>query len=267
MSFCKAIVVNGKPITDGRRPAICVPLVGSDETMLFGELAAIVGKRPDMIEWRADYFARLADTAGVLSLAHQIKARACGIPILFTRRSTREGGQPVVLSEEEVLALYEALCASSSVDFIDYELSSDARHFRRALTAAHANGVQLIASFHDFRQTPSCEDIVGRFIAAEQAGADIAKVAVMPRTIDDVLTLLSATRAGYRCCQLPVIGISMGAYGVLSRLFGWTCGSAMTFAVGDQLSAPGQLPIADLRDVLRIVQQALPDEATDLPSS
>lgn len=257
MSFCKPIVANGKPIANGREPAICVPLVGRDEVALLGELSTIVDKRPDMIEWRVDYYDRIADQAGVVALARRLKEGAAGIPLLFTRRSVREGGQPVALSEEQVLSLYEALCASGSIDFVDFELSSDPRHLQIALTAAHATGVQLIASFHDFQRTPPLEDIVGHFITAEIAGADIAKVAVMPQSINDVLTLLNATQAGQRRCRVPIIGISMGAYGTLSRLFGWAFGSAMTFAVGDQHSAPGQLPIADLREVLSVVQRAM----------
>ncbi|MBL8397875.1 MAG: type I 3-dehydroquinate dehydratase [Candidatus Accumulibacter sp.] len=257
MNFYKAIVVPSRSITDGRQPLVCVPLVGRDQAAVLGGLATIIAKRPDVIEWRIDYFSGIADTTQVVSLAQRIRDLAAGIPILLTRRSTREGGEPIALSEERVLALHEAIFASRAIDFVDYELSSDPRHFQQALTAAHAAGVQLIASFHDFQRTPSVEEIVAKFIAAEQAGADIAKVAVMPRTIDDVLTLLNATREGHRRSRLPIIGISMGAYGSLTRLFGWAFGSSMTFAVGDQASAPGQLPIGELRDALAIVQRAL----------
>jgi len=259
-SYCKAIVVNGKPIAVGTETVICVPLVGRDEAALLKELATIRDRHPDMIEWRADYYDRITDPENVTALAWRIKEHAAGIPLLFTRRSPLEGGQPVALSEEAVVDLHEVLCASGCIDFIDYELSSDPTHFQRVRLAAHGHGVQLIASFHDFQGTPSLPEIVGKFIAAEQAGADIAKVAVMPRTPEDVLTLLRATCAGYRQCRVPIIGISMGAYGALSRLFGWTFGSAMTFAVGDQLSAPGQLPIDDLRAVLAIMQSSLADD-------
>lgn len=257
MNFCKTIITPGQSIAEDREPLICVPLVGRDQTTVLGELTTLVAKQPDLIEWRIDYFSEIADTAKVVALAQQIRYRTAGIPIVFTRRSIREGGEPIALSEDQVLFLHEAVLASRTVDFVDYELSSDPVHFQRVLTAAHAVDVQLIASFHDFQRTPSVEDIVAKFTAAERAGADIAKVAVMPTTLDDVLTLLSATLEGHRRSCLPIISISMGAYGALSRLLGWMFGSSVTFAVGGQSSAPGQLPIADLREVLAIVKRAL----------
>ncbi len=115
----------------------------------------------------------------------------------------------------------------------------------------------MIASFHDFQQTPSAAEIVARLVTMEEAGADIAKVAVTPRAIDDVLTLLGATLAGSRQIRLPIISVSMGPYGSLSRLFGWTFGSSVTFAVGDKASAPGQVAIEDLRIVLDILRRSL----------
>ncbi len=262
MGMTKTIEVNGKPVAGGKEPLICTPLVARDEQSVLRELAAVCAKRPDLIEWRVDFFAGIADTARVVALARAIRDEAGSVPIIFTRRSTREGGEPTGMSEEQVLALYEAVCAARCVDFVDCEMSSDPSHFQSALQAAHGAGAQLIASFHDFQQTPSAEEIVARFVAMERAGADIAKVAVMPRAIDDVLTLLGATLEGNRRIKLPIISMSMGAYGSLSRLFGWTFGSSVTFAVGDKASAPGQVPIEDLRVVLDILQCSLAPKPT-----
>lgn len=257
MGMSKSIALNGKPIAEGQEPLICAPLVGRNEEVVLRELAAVVTQIPDLIEWRVDFFAGIGDTGRVVAMAQQIREGAAGIPIIFTRRSTREGGESVGISEEQVLALNQAVCATKYIDFVDYELSSDPQHFQQALASAHAAGVQLIASFHNFQFTPSSEEIIAKFVAAEEAGADIAKVAVMPRAIDDVLTLLSATLEGSRRIKLPIISMSMGGYGLLSRLFGWAFGSSVTFAVGDKASAPGQVPIADLRVVLEILQRAM----------
>jgi 3-dehydroquinate dehydratase I len=91
----------------------------------------------------------------------------------------------------------------------------------------------------------------------EQAGADVAKVAVMPQGLEDVLTVLQATLDGQKKIRLPIISMSMGAYGSLSRLFGWVFGSSVSFAVGQKASAPGQVPIEDLKVVLDVLQRAL----------
>lgn len=257
VTFGKIIELGGQPLTGGDGPLICTPLVASDEPSLLRELDAVCVKRPDLVEWRVDFFSGIGDTARVLALARAIRERAGKRPIIFTRRSTREGGQPTGITEEQVLSLCEAVCATGCVDFLDYEMSSEARHFQAARQAAQRAGVQLIASFHDFDGTPPGEEIVARLVAMEQAGADIAKVAVMPRVIEDVLTLLGATVAARRRIGLPIISMSMGAYGSLSRLFGWAFGSSVSFAVGDQASAPGQMPIEDLRLVVDIVRRAL----------
>lgn len=257
MQMTRPLMVKGRPVGAGREPLVCTPLVGCDEAALLEELAAVVAQGPDLIEWRVDFFTGIADTARVVALAQQMRVRAGGIPIIFTRRSIREGGETIALDEAQVLALYRAVSASGGVDFIDYELSAPAEHFAEAVALARAHGIQLIASFHNFQATPPAEEIVGKFVAMEAAGADIAKVAVMPQEPEDVLTLLGATLEGQRRVTLPIISMSMGPYGSLSRLFGWVFGSSVSFAVGQKASAPGQLPIEDLRCVTTILQRAL----------
>jgi len=257
MNLSKPIVLSGGAINGGKEPLVCTSLVAKNEQAVLLELVAVTAKSPDIIEWRVDFFEGIGDASRVISLAQQIRQSAKGIPIIFTRRSTREGGERIQIDEDQVLELYRAVCASQYVDMVDYELSSDPVHFQGALEAARKAGVKLIASYHNFQQTPSTEQIVEKFVMAEKSGADIAKVAVMPRAIEDVLTLLAATLQGHRSIKLPIISMSMGAYGSLSRLFGWAFGSSVTFAVGDKASAPGQVPIEELRIVLEILQRSL----------
>ncbi len=257
MGLSKSIELRGQPVAGGKVPLVCTPLVARDETALLLELAAVCVKKPDLIEWRVDFFAAIADVAQVVAAARKVRENAQGIPIIFTRRSIREGGEPIGISEDQVLALVEAVCESGCVDFVDCELSSDPAHFQGALAAARKCGAQLIASFHNFQRTPASAEIVGKLLAAEQAGADIAKVAVMPQGIEDVLTLLSATLEGHKKIGLPIISMSMGPYGSLTRLFGWAFGSSVTFAVGDKASAPGQVPIEDMRVVLEVLQRSM----------
>jgi len=257
MNLSKPIVLSGGAIGGGKEPLVCSPLVAKNEQSVLLELAAITAKSPDIIEWRVDFFEGIGDISRVISLAQQIRQAAQGIPTIFTRRSISEGGESIPIDEDQVLELYRAVCTSQYVDMVDYELSCDPVHFQAALGAAHKAGVKLIASYHNFHQTPTIEQIVEKFVMAENSGADIAKVAVMPRAIEDVLTLLAATLQGHRSIKLPIISMSMGAYGSLSRLFGWAFGSSVTFAVGDKASAPGQVTIEELRVVLEILQRSL----------
>ena len=252
----KAIHLHGKPLGSGRFPVICAPLVGRTGEQLLAEAAAIAAKKPDLLEWRVDFFEGIADTAAVVQLAARIKQAAGGMPLLFTRRSSREGGEKIDLAEEQVIDLYRAVCEGGQVDFVDFEMGNDPGHVRRVRELSRAGGVQLVLSFHDFLQTPGVDFLNQRYAQAQSLGADIAKVAVMPRNMDDVLTLLAATLQSSRTLDIPVIGMSMGGPGAITRLCGWAFGSALTFAVGGSASAPGQLPIEDLEAGLAVLRKA-----------
>lgn len=257
MQTSKPIELKGQPVAGGKFPLICTPLVGRSADKLMAELDVVLPKKPDVLEWRVDFFEAIGDTAAVIATARAIKAKAGAIPLLFTRRSTLEGGEKIALNEEQVIAMYAAVCESKSIDLIDYEMANEAANIARVRTVAKANDIKLVLSFHNFSYTPGLETLAAKFLTADQLGADVAKVAVMPRDLDDVLTLLSATREASKKLRIPLISMSMGPYGSLTRLFGWTFGSALTFAVGAASSAPGQVPIEDLNTVLAILQKSI----------
>jgi 3-dehydroquinate dehydratase-1 len=256
MTIPRSIEVGGRPLGSGAIPAICVPLVGHDRDALLSELDTIVPKSPDLIEWRVDFFRGIGTIETVVDAAVMIHAAARGIPILFTRRSAAEGGEPVAIDEAAVLAVYEAVCAAKKIDIIDYELVNPPARFARLREVSRTHGVAMIGSYHNFESTPATGELLERCLEAERRGADIAKIAVMPKTTRDVLTLLSATHDASRSLDIPVIGMSMGAQGSVSRIVGGVFGSALTFAVGKSSSAPGQIPIEDLRVVLATVKRA-----------
>lgn len=253
----KLIEINGKPVADGKQPLICTPLIGRNRDQVLAEVNNVVAKKPDLLEWRVDFFEAIGSTADVIDTAKGIKAVAGDIPLLFTRRSIKEGGERIALSEDEVVKLYAAVCESRSVDLVDFEMSNDADDLRRVREASRANGIKMIMSFHNFSYTPGLDFLNQRFLEAERLGADVAKVAVMPRDLNDVLTLLTATLQSSGKLRIPLISMSMGAYGSLTRMFGGVFGSRVTFAVGERSSAPGQVPIEDLNIVLGILHKSL----------
>lgn len=253
----RLIHLRGKPIAHGALPLICTPLVGRTREAVRSELETLLPKKPELIEWRVDYFDGIGDTGLVIETAREIKAAAGDTPILFTRRSTREGGEKIGIQEPEVVKLYEAVCGAGCVDLIDCELSSAAADFARLRAAARANQILLVGSYHNFQETPGAAVIEGKFAEAERLGADVAKVAVMPKQPEDVLVLLGATSAASRTVGVPLISMSMGPLGSLSRMMGWVYGSAVTFAVGKSSSAPGQVPIEELRAVLSVIRKTV----------
>ncbi len=257
MKTFQPIELQAKPISHGHFPLVCTPLIGRTADEVMAELQVILPKKPDVLEWRVDFFEAIGNTASVVQLAKAIKRAAPDLLVLFTRRSSEEGGEAIPLTEDQVIALYEAVCESNGIDWIDYEMSHTPAHIAKVRAASCANGIQLVLSWHDFSGTPSQTLLIQKFLQAQQLGADVAKVAVMPHTTDDVLTLLMATRQASSLLNIPIISLSMGQYGVITRLMGWTLGSALTFVVGAESSAPGQIPIDDMHVVLQILRKSM----------
>jgi 3-dehydroquinate dehydratase-1 len=252
----RPLQIQGQPLAAGRLPAVCAPLVARTRDALRSEAAAVAAKRPDLLEWRVDFFERIADTGEVLAAATALRDAAAGIPILFTRRSQREGGQAIAIGEPQVLALYEAAIASGCVDLADFEMDNAPEHVAQVREMTRRAGVPLVLSFHDFRRTPADDALAARFAQAQRLGADVAKVAVMPQSMEDVQRLLAATLRASRELAIPVITMSMGGLGAVSRICGGVFGSALTFAVGAAPSAPGQIAIEDVRAALDVLQRA-----------
>jgi len=127
---------------------------------------------------------------------------------------------------------------------------------QRVRDDARKHGTRVILSYHNFGYTPGRDFLVQRFLEAERLGGDVAKVAAMPRDRMDVLTLLAATAEADAKAKIPLISMSMGALGSVTRMVGGAFGSALSFAVGEAASAPGQIPIADLVAVYSVIRRA-----------
>lgn len=252
----KPISLRGTPLAGGRLPAVCAPLVARTRAALAAEAAQVAALGPDLLEWRVDFFTALADTGEVLASARELRRAAGGIPILFTRRAEREGGQPIALSEPQVLELYDAVAASGCVDAMDFEMGNAAGDVARVRALTRREGLALVLSFHDFQGTPDDAALDARFDQAQQLGADVAKVAVMPQSMADVHRLLGATLRASDRLAIPVVSMAMGGLGAVSRLCGGAFGSALTFAVGSAPSAPGQIAIAQVRATLDVLGRA-----------
>ncbi len=252
----KVIKVRGREMS-GDHPHICVPLIGGNKTEIISELENIIRKKPDLVEWRADYFEELADTSKVIDLLSTIHSQLGDIPLLFTIRSEKEGGQPISLLEKDKIHLITEVCKSKNVDIIDYELMNEKNDIETLRNVSKKHNVRMILSYHNFELTPEYPVMIEKYKAAESHGADIVKVSVMSQNMEDVLLLLNVTQDGGKVVEIPIVTISMGGFGSITRMFGWTFGSVITFAIGEKSSAPGQIPIEDLRSVIEIIKKSM----------
>ena len=233
-------------------PKIAVPLVAKDSDGLSAALAALEGLSFDLVEFRVDFLTQAADAAYVLAQTQKVRAALPDTPLLFTFRRAAEGGA-CPCDDAYYFELVARAIDSGLIDVIDIELFAGDEAVKAAVAAAKAQRVTALLCNHDFDKTPPKAEIVGRLNKMAALGADICKIAVMPQTPEDVLTLLAATQEARQTATQPIVTMSMGKLGVISRLAGQTFGSAMTFGAAAQASAPGQIGANDLRKILDVL--------------
>lgn len=250
------IQVRNISIGEGR-PKICVPIVGKTRMEILAEASSFSALPVDVAEWRADWYTDVFSTDKVIETARRLRETLGNTPILFTFRTSEEGGEKSI-SPEDYCALTVAAAESGYVDLVDVEAFTGDHIVKEIIRKAHDCGVKVIASNHDFNKTPSKEEILNRLKKMLKLGADIPKIAVMPNSRQDVLTLLSATlEMTEKYADRPVITMSMAGTGVVSRLTGETFGSALTFGAASKASAPGQISVKKLQQVLNIIHESL----------
>ena len=235
------------------RPKICVPLTGSDQEQLQAEAEAAMKKSIDLVEWRGDCFCRVHDLTEMEQTAKILRQQMGDCPILFTCRT--EDGR-FSISIRDYIELNKRMIATGCIDLVDVELFMGDMVCRELVEYAHAHHVAVVISNHEFEQTPDVDVMVRRLQSMRYLGADVPKIAVMPKNNRDVLKLLQATDTFNQWFgDCPIITMSMGKMGVISRLCGETFGSALTFATVGKASAPGQISVDEVETILDILHQ------------
>lgn len=248
----KPVIMRNLVIGEGK-PKICVPVVGRTLDGILVQVKALRDVEFDVIEWRADFYNLVEDLEAVRVVLREIQKVLPEKPLIFTFRSEAEGGERT-LCLEHYMALVKMAIASGYADAVDVELFMGDMEAAELVAEAKKYDVKVIMSSHDFEKTPSEAEIVGRLVKMQQFGADLPKVAVMPHNAADVLILLCATnRMMTEFSNRPVITMSMGGLGLVSRLSGEIFGSALTFASVGEASAPGQIEVETLQKVLDVL--------------
>ncbi len=238
-------------------PKICVPILCRTQEEILTAAGNIVDADvADLVEWRSDGFEDILSPEKVQETGQALREILGETPLLFTCRTPGEGGerQNRTICADAYLQLNLTAAKSGLFDLLDVELTAGEEIVRQLLDTAHANGVFCIVSSHDFVKTPPKEEIVARLRSMQDMGADLPKVAVMPKDDEDVRTLLDATmEMAYNYAMKPIITMSMSERGVLSRLVGELYGSAVTFGTVGKSSAPGQIDAASLKEMLMLI--------------
>lgn len=236
-----------KNITLGQgMPKICVPLTAQTSEELCSQARSAVAAGADLVEWRADFFEGMDQevrTAEMLELLSDILGQ---LPLLFTIRTKKEGGNREISVTDYVN--YNLLAAKTGyADLIDVEVFGNKEEKEALISDVRKLGVKVIASTHDFEKTDSRETLLSRFQEMDASGADILKMAVMPKNFEDVAAIMQATNEMTKRTDKPLISMAMGDTGSMSRISGENFGSCVTFGTVGKASAPGQFPIKELR--------------------
>ena len=238
-------------------PKICVPIVGVTREEILAAAENIKSTKADVVEWRVDWYEDIFDFVKTEATMQALREVIGEMPILFTFRTSKEGGEKAIETGDYV-KLNQNAAKTGLIDLVDVEAFTGDEAVKAVVETAHANGVKVIASNHDFHKTPAKEEIVFRLRKMQDLGADIPKIAVMPQNKKDVLTLLAATEEMVsEYADRPIITMSMSGTGVISRLCGEVFGSALTFGAVGKVSAPGQMGIEDLTTVLGLLHKSL----------
>ena len=233
-------------------PKICVPVVGKTTSEILENAERAVQAKPDVVEWRADWYEEVFAFASVEYVLCNLREILGEIPLLFTFRTQAEGGEQTI-KKAEYQELNEMVIRTGIADVIDAELSAGEEIVEVLIRTAHSCGVKVVVSNHDFEKTPAKEEMIARLQKMQALGADLPKIAVMPREKKDVLRLLAATlEMAEMYADRPIITMSMAKDGAVSRMCGEVFGSALTFGAVGQTSAPGQIETEKLREILKV---------------
>ena len=235
---------NGCVIGDGM-PKIAVPVCAAEPEGMIRDAEEAVRSGAEILEFRADACAETADLPQMMSLLAEIRNIAQECALLFTYRTSNEGGSAPGTDGRYHEIVTAAIC-SGLIDLADIEQSSsDARILLREADAA---GIPVVLSFHDFKKTPDAGALLARLLSMQEEGAAVAKIACMPAEERDVTEVLAASAMAREELEIPHVLISMGGAGRVSRVSAEVFGSAFSFgSLSGGGSAPGQLGTEALR--------------------
>jgi 3-dehydroquinate dehydratase/shikimate dehydrogenase len=176
-----------------------------------------------------------------------------GLPVALTIRRRIDGGN-FVGGEGSRISLLSKGLAFAEADrrhnfaYVDLEEDLDVPSLEEA---ARTFGTRIIRSYHNMQGSE--QDLAGKVRSLLRVGDEIAKVAVMPRTFEDVRSLYQAAR---ETAGVEKILLGMGHLGMNTRILAKLLGSHLSYAAAvDEedfpAGAPGQISPEDLTGLFR----------------
>ena len=135
-------------------PKVCVPVMGKD-LREWTEAATAAREQADLIELRLDSVSPELDADRVRQACRVVREKAQGSALLATMRTSRDGGAGDG-DAERYETLLITLARERLCDALDVELSVGEAVFACIAQEAHAAGVPVVGSYHDFGGNDQC---------------------------------------------------------------------------------------------------------------
>lgn len=231
-----------------------VPITAKTKEQAIAQATVIAANADaDLAEFRIDLLSFASDSKQVIALGHELKQILGTKPMIATIRTHNEGGQ-LTISDADYGKTYQAYLQQPFMDMLDVEMFRDQQIVKNTVKLAHAKKVLIVMSNHDFQKTPAEAEIIKRLLKQDELGADILKIAVMPQSKQDVFTLMNATLKVSQQSKKPLLTMSMGKLGTISRIATANMGGSFSFGMIGEASAPGQIDVTQLKQFLKTVQ-------------
>lgn len=212
---------------------IAIPIAQKEKEDVIEVAHDCIRKGADILEFRIDAMNNPTSDL-IVEIAKEIN-----FPMIATNRIDIEGGSFKGCEKERVELLKSI---APYVDYIDIELVTDDKYIEEIKDT----GTKTIISYHNFEKTPELNELT-YIVEKEKQIGDIAKVAVMPEKLEDTLVILAILSRFD-----DTIAISMGELGSYTRVMASKFNSPITFAVGSDVTAPGQLDIETMKMLLNM---------------
>ncbi len=155
-------------------PKVIVPIVERTTAAIVGKAEILKGLALHVVEWRADFYEDVFDINQVRDTLSLLRATLDEIPILFTFRTKKEGGEKSI-DMNAYTALNQAVAQSGFADAVDVEIFSGDDVVRANIQNIRRAGVIVVGSSHDFDKTPDKANLLYRLRKMQDFGVDFLK--------------------------------------------------------------------------------------------
>lgn len=222
-------------------PNLCSVAMGKTMDELLENISLCKRETP-FVEVRSDY----------LNIQSEIDVKRirkiAGKKSIFTCRRKDEGGNWQGSEEDRLLLLRHAfICGFSYIDVELKTLEEGVFSIPKGMEG------QTMVSFHNFKLTPSEDELKNIIARMQEYSPGIKKIATLVRDETDMMTLYKILITKRMDEEMCVIG--MGNMGRQTRIIAPLLGGFLTYcSINSEGSAPGQMTCSTMKNFYRLLK-------------